>query len=439
MLWDQARQEVRTASLLNHSSILPISSCTHWQPSHQPVQQRPLYELINSFSSAEPYLLTLCQYTNANLSQFITYYEKPEAQQAVQERGLSLRAHIGKLIQQMGSALSAAHACNLVHGALTPGNILLDGRDRLWVADFGLARLHPPFAPYLAPELEGIVQRGSQVGDWRQFWQSVSPANDQYMLAQICQLLFTRLLQPGEYERTLPILRHASQSKPEQRFASIDSFLHELLNQLQGTGSRPAGRISSPNNTSSAAVASFAPSTGSNPAYPSLASSGSYGGYSSPSQARSITAGYHSSSSPYPVRNTTAGYHSLPTTTSNDAISQYGKMLNYSLAASQPTSPADEWEKRGGKLFTEHDFAGAVRAYRQALALDNYRSTLWQALGDAHFALEQYKEALSSYEQALSLNPNDSATWLNRGTVLDSLGRRQEAIECYERADQLDS
>lgn len=432
-LWEAARQEARAAAMLNHSAILPVSSCTHWQPSHQPPQQRPLHELMTAYSGNEPYLLTLCQYTHANLEQFVTYYERRETQQALQARGISLRAHLVTLIQQMGSALSAAHGRNLVHGALTPGNILLDGRDRLWIADFGLARLHPPFEPYLAPELQMVVQRGAQVGHWQDFWQIVTPANDQYMLAQICQMLFTRLLRPGEYEQAMPILQSATQSQPERRFSNIDIFLHELLTQLQGANGRsfPASRANSMSgigNTGPALMARGLAGRGSNPAHAPLTTAGGYNRSSSPSWASPITGGY---SNP---RSTTSA-----SSLSQADLEQYEKMLNYDLASSQPPSPVDEWEKRGGKLFTEHDFAGAVRAYRQALALDNYRSTLWLALGDAHFALEQYQEALSAYEQALQLNPNDAQGWMNRGTVLDSLGRRQEALECYERADQLEA
>lgn len=428
-LWEEARQEARAAAALNHRSILPVFSCTHWQPNEQQAPGKPLHELITKYSARDQYLLTLCQYTHANLAQFIAYYEKREAQQALKARGISLRNHLVTLLQQIGSALSAAHAHKLVHGALVPGNILLDGRDRLWIADFGLARLHPPFEPYLAPELQDVVRRGAQIGHWQDFWRAVTPASDQYMLAQVCELLFTRLLSPEEYEKARPIVRNAVQAQPERRFSSIDAFLHELLPQLHSTsGTAFPATGSSPMLSQSATSA-----PGSNPAHaPVHTSASNYASYqqgSSPSQQ---------------ARTTTSDHRYLPSTLPGSApasaeIEQYQKMMNYDLAASLPTSPVAEWEKKGDKLFTAHDFSGAVRAYRQALALDNYRSTLWLALGDAHFALEEHKEALASYEKALQLNPNDAQGWSNRGTVLDVMGRRQEALECYERAEQLEA
>lgn len=428
-LWEEARQEARTAAALNHRSILPVFSCTHWQPNGQQAPGKPLHELITKYSARDQYLLTLCQYTHANLTQFIAYYEKREAQQALKARGISLRNHLVTLIQQIGSALSSAHARNLVHGALLPGNILLDGRDRLWIADFGLARLHPPFEPYLAPELQDVVRRGAQIGHWQDFWRAVTPASDQYMLAQVCELLFTRLLSSEEYEKALPVVRNAAQAQPERRFSSVDAFLHELLPQLRSTSGTAFSTTGASNPMLPQSVKT---TSGSNPVHAPLATSAS------------SYASYQRGSSPAQVRATTSDNRYLPSTLPGSApsspeIEQYQKMMNYDLAASLPSSPVDEWEKKGDKLFTAHDYAGAVRAYRQALALDNYRSTLWLALGDAHFALEEYKEALSAYEKALQLNPNDAQGWSNRGTVLDVMGRRQEALECYERAEQLEA
>jgi tetratricopeptide (TPR) repeat protein len=120
--------------------------------------------------------------------------------------------------------------------------------------------------------------------------------------------------------------------------------------------------------------------------------------------------------------------------------SGFNRIVDYNLTTTtgQPqSSPFDDWEKLGGKLFTTHDYNGAVKAYQRALEIDTSRASSWLALGDAYFALEQYREALRAYEQATQLNPSDPATWSNRGTVLDTLNRHREAAECYERAEQL--
>lgn len=384
-LWDGARREVRIATTLRHPSLLPVFSSTTWQPGVHPGTTRPLHELMTAYPEQETFLLTLRQYVPSTLAHFIAHYEKNEVHLSLRRRGIEPLSHLLHLLHQAGSALSAAHARGLVHGSLVPGNVLVDNQEHLWVADLGLSRLHPPPAPYLAPELYGVSRACIQAGNMAPFWNAATPASDQYMLAILCQQLFARLLRPIDYDFLLPVLQCASNPKPTQRFASMDIFLHELATQ---------------------SIRSHA--------LPSTHSSGIHGEIRQIQQQATTLADRHPQE-------------------------QYNKTINYQLASSLPESPVDDWEKLGGKLFTSHDYSGAVKAYLRALELDGKRATTWLALGDAYFALEKYADALGTYEQALQLNPNDSLAWSNRGTALDALGRRKEAVECYERADQLNA
>lgn len=393
MLWEAARHEVRITTALRHSSLLPIFSCTTWQCQTQPGTTRPLHELMSSFSGPETYLLTLCQYAPATLGQFVLHYEKNRA--ATHEQRNALLSRLLHLIQQAGEALSAVHTRSIAHGALVPGNFLLDGQEHLWIADVGLARLHPPPAPYLAPELYNAGTMSMRAGNMTAFWEAVEPASDQYTLATLCQQLFTRLLRPADYEHALPVLQCATNQKPARRFASIDIFVHELLTQMTP-------------------------------------------GHDFPAEARHTSGPLRLTPPPDQQRTTEQrrGYAQLTAAQRE----QYDRAVHYNLASSLPSpTPADDWEKLGGKLFTAHDYEGAVKAYRRAMELDAGKPALWLALGDTYFALEHYGEALRTYEQAMALNPNDPQVWTNRGTVLDALGRHKEAIECYERADQLSS
>lgn len=371
-LWEPARREVRVATALRHPSILPVFSCTAWHPGFSSNRLAREHTALVS-----EYLLTLCQYVPGALPDYIAYHE--------QQRTPKMLARLLHLIKQMGSALSSAHERGIVHGALVPGNTLVDEDDHLWIADFGLARLHPPAAPFLAPELLATNQPANP----SVYWNAVTPASDQYALAVLCEQLLTRLLRASEYEPALPVLQCATSQRPARRFASVDIFVHELVSQLaRGYTFEVHERYTSgPKQHQSASGADW--------------------------------------QTPYPQ---------LPT----GERDRYDRMMSYRLSSSGlPPQQEGDWEKRGDKLFTLCDYVGAVAAYQQALELDNGRSTTWLALGDAYLALENHAEALRAYEHAMKLDPNDPLAWSNRGTALGALGRHKEAMECYERASEL--
>ncbi|QBD83170.1 tetratricopeptide repeat protein [Ktedonosporobacter rubrisoli] len=394
-LWEAARREVRTITALRHPSILPNFSCTAWYPKLPPGTTRPLPDLTAPYIEQDVYLLTLCQYAPITLDHFLAHYQK--SKRAIQEQGPRFLGYLLSLIAQAGTALSAAHAHGIAHGALVPGNILLNNQGHLWVADFGLARLHTPSAPYLPPELYGVRDACLQKGTMTPFWEAITPAGDQYMLATLCQQILSQLLLPADYEHLQPILQCALHQHPARRFASIDIFIHELTEQ--------AAR---PSHTTGHSL---------RPAFEVL-----------PQQDQPSSGEY------------SRGYVQLTPPPSEAYEKQHPATANYSLASSLPPStPADDWEKLGGKFFTSRDYESAVNAYLQALELDVNKYSCWLALGDAYFALERYSGALGAYERAAALNSYDPGVWTNLGTALDALGRHKEALICYERADQLNA
>lgn len=377
-LWEAARSECLFVAQLRHSSILPVSSC---------IVQR-LDDHSNSATASgtvmvnqDVVLLTICQYVRYPFISFLSHIGRGE--------GSGVRAM--SIIQQIGSALSAAHTRNIVHGALTPGNLLFDDQEHLWIADFGLARLHPPSAPYLAPELSIASRTSVQTGNMTPFWEAVTPSSDQYAFALLCQQLLSHMLQHEEYEQGLSALQRATSQQPTMRFPTIDTFVAELSTLfsrrrtnplLRGGGTQPGRNIQS-----------F-------------------------QQEKQV--------------------HDERTQQSSSAGSALRAWNANKIFVAPPSSdPIQVLEKRAGKLFTLHDYDAAIQVYQQALVLDATRASLWVALGDAFLASEQYIEALKAYERTISLSPNDPLAWLNSGAALDALGRHNEAVTCYERASQL--
>ncbi len=108
-----------------------------------------------------------------------------------------------------------------------------------------------------------------------------------------------------------------------------------------------------------------------------------------------------------------------------------------------PPSPAPQannaqasWE-RCYSLNTQQQYAKAIAACDQALAVNpNYPEALWSK----GFALDQQKQhqaALALYERATTLKPDFAEAWSNRGASLLVLGRPNEAVAAFDKATAL--
>jgi serine/threonine protein kinase/tetratricopeptide (TPR) repeat protein len=116
-----------------------------------------------------------------------------------------------RLAMQAAEALEHAHGLGVLHRDIKPGNLLVDGRGHLWIADFGLARFQDAGNLTLSGDLLGTLRYMSpeQAAGGR----ILDPRTDIYSLgATLYELLTARPAFDGADRQEL--LRQISQVEP---------------------------------------------------------------------------------------------------------------------------------------------------------------------------------------------------------------------------------
>lgn len=163
----------------------------------------------------------------------------------LRDRQLTALESVG-ILKQLLSGLAAAHAANVVHRDLKPGNLfmarLADGSHFLKILDFGLAKRVNPLAPeqtigrmagtplYMSPE----QTRGQATG----------PFTDLYAVGCIAfELLVGR--PPFGSTNLVELLHHHQSSPPPALPASVHPLLNELVQSLleKQPSARPASAL----------------------------------------------------------------------------------------------------------------------------------------------------------------------------------------------------
>jgi len=118
---------------------------------------------------------------------------------------------------------------------------------------------------------------------------------------------------------------------------------------------------------------------------------------------------------------------------------QYAKAIaacDQALALN-PSYPEALWSK-GFALDQQKQHQEALVLYQQATTLKPDFAEAWSNQGGALLLLNRPEEAIAAYDQATALKPNLAAAWRDRGAALLELGRFDEAISSLKKALEIE-
>jgi len=183
------------------------------------------------------------------------YIEGRPLSQIIRHEGPLPLERVAHIIEQVASALEAAHRAGLIHRDVKPGNILVEPGDRAVLTDFGIAK---------ALESTGFTRTGMMVGTPGYIspeqirGEQVGPAADQYALGVVAYemlageppfqgdtatLLYKQANEPPpslrdrnlqvspEVER---VVMRALAKRPEERWKSVRTFAQALTQASVG-------------------------------------------------------------------------------------------------------------------------------------------------------------------------------------------------------------
>jgi WD40 repeat protein/serine/threonine protein kinase len=152
------QREVRAAARLHHTNIVPVFEVGQdegvWFYSMQYIPGQPLSDILRDMRNRRPRKEISSSRTVAD-SSTPTVHGPSQLSPDADPHGYF--REVARMGQQVAEALACAHVHGVLHRDIKPANLLRDDSGRVWVADFGLAKLAD----------EDLTQSGAILGTLR--------------------------------------------------------------------------------------------------------------------------------------------------------------------------------------------------------------------------------------------------------------------------------
>ena len=247
-MWDEKqvarfRNEAQAAAQLHHPHIVPVFAVGQERGVHfyamQFVAGRSLAEVVQGLQHCDKEKVSIEKHsrvaTNSTLGVATTWNtaEPPcEFSHEFSQAHSGYCRKIARLGIQAAEAVHYAHECGVVHRDIKPSNLLLDSQGKLWITDFGLARMQNNPSITVTGDIVGTLRYMSPEQATGQH-ALVDQRTDVYALgATLYELLTLQAAFPGEdRHRVLSAIEQDEPSSLRSINPSIPADLETIVLQ----------------------------------------------------------------------------------------------------------------------------------------------------------------------------------------------------------------